>query len=822
MKLTLALVLLVNLQFIQASGLFDTYDQIFMNPYIFRSPRMDYYQYQYGNIQPEFFPQPDSYTIERSGIDSNGNPFFQQQFVSSNIEPLTFDQQELPMDSEYAEYFEQSPENTDQVEAERAFIRALNMAMKDTMDTEKRILGTPDYQYETPVNSMEIPDQLALLEQFQQYPSKSQRFQMLAPESVTFDLSNLHGLGPFNLVQHEKPEQYKKDVEKELMFQRFQDNQREATEQLKSVESVLEKIAETEANAKRQEKQHTEFKKSEPLAEKQTQHFEKTVADKELHFLDELTGKSLTKPTLKDSHRIWVRLEKTPTLEQAADLVSYISKLAGIPLEWLEDIRTDDSFVSFKATHVNSDILCSILKENHKVIELNKGYKIEDCSVGLIPKWDRLLKEQNQKRLFIITVSVCVLVLTTLVILLTMFVIRRKNYLKQRLVENIKHIKKPKFDDVESLVETDKASFMNKVWPFKTKQVNVQQADLCRSSKLSDSTKVTEISGRCDSEAHSTPITEERKKSTNSSTSSWSEEPVSGISLDVSTGHAVLSYMEDHLNNKNRLDKEWEELCNYEADRDEAFVGVDKANMSKNRYSDILPYDHNRVVLQKKDETGCDYINASFITDDDPRNPAYIATQGPLEHTAGDFWQMVWQQNSIIIVSLCRTVEYGSAKCMQYWPSNGAHTYGDFEVRLVSEHVWCEDYLVRSFYLKNKRTNQTKTVTQFQFLTWAENDMTPTIKSILDFRRKVNKSYNRKSFPIIVHCNDGIGRTGTYILIDMILNKIVKEAKEIDLAATVEYMRDQRRDMVKNKSQFEYSFAVITEEVQNMLKSLKQ
>lgn len=57
-----------------------------------------------------------------------------------------------------------------------------------------------------------------------------------------------------------------------------------------------------------------------------------------------------------------------------------------------------------------------------------------------------------------------------------MFVIRRKNYLKQRLVENIKHIKKPKFDDVESLVETDKASFMNKVWPFKTKQVNVQQA----------------------------------------------------------------------------------------------------------------------------------------------------------------------------------------------------------------------------------------------------------------------------------------------------------------------------------------------------------
>ena len=90
------------------------------------------------------------------------------------------------------------------------------------------------------------------------------------------------------------------------------------------------------------------------------------------------------------------------------------------------------------------------------------------------------------------------------------------------------------------------------------------------------------------------------------------------------------------------------------------------------------------------------------------------------------------------------------------------------------------------------------------------------------FFRKVNKSYNRKSFPIVVHCNDGVGRTGTYILIDMILNKIVKEAKEIDLAATLEYMRDQRMGMVKNKSQFEYSFAVITEEDQNMLKALKQ
>lgn len=147
--------------------------------------------------------------------------------------------------------------------------------------------------------------------------------------------------------------------------------------------------------------------------------------------------------------------------------------------------------------------------------------------------------------------------------------------------------------------------------------------------------------------------------------------------------------------------------------------------------------DHNRVKLVANKENESDYINASLITDDDPKNPAYIATQGPLLHTTSNFWQMVWEQNSVIIVSLCRTVEYGSSKCNQYWPINGNETYGEFEVHLVSEHVWCEDYLVRSFYLMNKATNQTRTVTQFQFLTWPENCMPPNVKSILDFRRFV-------------------------------------------------------------------------------------
>jgi len=306
-------------------------------------------------------------------------------------------------------------------------------------------------------------------------------------------------------------------------------------------------------------------------------------------------------------------------------------------------------------------------------------------------------------------------------------------------------------------------------------------------------------------------------ESNRSSTSSWSEEPINNIDIDVTTGHVILAYMEDHLNEKNRILKEWEDLDSYEADQNKTEMGT--RFMTKNRYSNILPYDHNRVKLHDVKEQEDDYINASYITDDDPKNPAYIATQGPLSHTTSEFWQMVWEQNSVMIISLCRTVEYGSSKCHQYWPTNGIQTYGIFEVNLVSEHVWCEDYLVRSFYLKNLSNGLSRTVTQFHFLTWPENDLPQNFKSILEFRRKVNRSYKKKSSPVIVHCNDGVGRTGTFILIDMILNKIIKGAKEIDLAATVEYLRDQRIDMVKSKNQFEFVFAVIADEVQNMLKA---
>ncbi|XP_044909024.1 receptor-type tyrosine-protein phosphatase N2 isoform X5 [Felis catus] len=286
---------------------------------------------------------------------------------------------------------------------------------------------------------------------------------------------------------------------------------------------------------------------------------------------------------------------------------------------------------------------------------------------------------------------------------------------------------------------------------------------------------------------------------------------------------AYQAYMEDHLKNKNRLEKEWEALCAYQAEPNSSLVAQRAENAHKNRSPAVLTYDHSRVLLRSENShSRSDYINASPIMDHDPRNPAYIATQGPLPATVADFWQMVWESGCVVIVMLTSLSENGICQCCHYWPDEGSSLYHVYEVNLVSEHIWCEDFLVRSFYLKNLQTNETRTVTQFHFLSWCDRGVPSSARSLLDFRRKVNKCYRGRSCPIIVHCSDGAGRSGTYVLIDMVLNKMAKGAKEIDIAATLEHLRDQRPGMVQTKGQFEFALTAVAEEVNAILRALPQ
>ncbi|ERE86574.1 receptor-type tyrosine-protein phosphatase-like N-like protein [Cricetulus griseus] len=370
-----------------------------------------------------------------------------------------------------------------------------------------------------------------------------------------------------------------------------------------------------------------------------------------------------------------------------------------------------------------------------------------------------------------------------------------------------------------------------------------------RAEGQSEPSRVSSVSSQFSDAAQASP-------SSHSSTPSWCEEPAQA-NMDISTGHMILAYMEDHLRNRDRLAKEWQALCAYQAEPNTCATAQGEGNVKKNRHPDFLPYDHARIKLKvESSPSRSDYINASPIIEHDPRMPAYIATQGPLSHTIADFWQMVWESGCTVIVMLTPLVEDGVKQCDRYWPDEGSSLYHVYEVNLVSEHIWCEDFLVRSFYLKNVQTQETRTLTQFHFLSWPAEGTPASTRPLLDFRRKVNKCYRGRSCPIIVHCrptpgisqcphpspqvcslpalsglslsvtnsyfSDGAGRTGTYILIDMVLNRMAKGVKEIDIAATLEHVRDQRPGLVRSKDQFEFALTAVAEEVNAILKALPQ
>ncbi|XP_075944372.1 receptor-type tyrosine-protein phosphatase C isoform X2 [Anarhichas minor] len=226
-------------------------------------------------------------------------------------------------------------------------------------------------------------------------------------------------------------------------------------------------------------------------------------------------------------------------------------------------------------------------------------------------------------------------------------------------------------------------------------------------------------------------------------------------------------------------------------------------NVSKNRYVDILPYDYNRVQLTTGNgETGCDYINASFI-DGYKESKKYIAAQGPKDETVSDFWRMVWEQQSSIIVMVTRCEEGNRVKCAQYWPSPHRETeiFEEFIVKLNSEDH-CPDYTIRHLSLSNRREkNSEREVTHIQFMSWPDHGVPGEPHLLLKLRRRVNAFKNFFSGPIIVHCSAGVGRTGTYIGIDAMMEGLEAEGR-VDIYGYVVRLRRQRCLMVQVEAQY--------------------
>uniref|UniRef100_H2MUX8 Receptor-type tyrosine-protein phosphatase F n=1 Tax=Oryzias latipes TaxID=8090 RepID=H2MUX8_ORYLA len=227
-----------------------------------------------------------------------------------------------------------------------------------------------------------------------------------------------------------------------------------------------------------------------------------------------------------------------------------------------------------------------------------------------------------------------------------------------------------------------------------------------------------------------------------------------------------------------------------------------EVNKPKNRYANVIAYDHSRVVLTSIDGRtvpGSDYINANYI-DGYRKQNAYIATQGPLPETLSDFWRMVWEQRSSTVIMMTRLEEKSRVKCDQYWPSRGTETYGMIQVTML-DTVELATYSVRTFALYKNGSSEKREVRQFQFMAWPDHGVPEYPTPILAFLRRVKACNPLDAGPMVVHCSAGVGRTGCFIVIDAMLERM-KHEKTVDIYGHVTCMRAQRNYMVQTEDQY--------------------
>ncbi|KAK7131478.1 hypothetical protein R3I94_016564 [Phoxinus phoxinus] len=238
---------------------------------------------------------------------------------------------------------------------------------------------------------------------------------------------------------------------------------------------------------------------------------------------------------------------------------------------------------------------------------------------------------------------------------------------------------------------------------------------------------------------------------------------------------------------------------------DECLIGQTKENKKKNRYKNIVPFDTTRVVLGK--DGG--YINANFI-----KMPVkdekflYIACQGPLPTTLGDFWQMVWEQKSNVIAMMTQEVEGGKVKCQRYWPDTpcSPEMVDDrLQITLVKDqHL--DNFVIRLIEVKDIQTSEVQRVTHLNYTGWPDHGTPSQPEQLLTFISYMRHIH--QSGPIICHCSAGIGRSGTLICIDVVLGLISKDA-DFDISDVVRSMRLQRQGMVQTEEQYIFCYQVV-------------
>ncbi|XP_053322174.1 tyrosine-protein phosphatase non-receptor type 2 isoform X2 [Spea bombifrons] len=243
-------------------------------------------------------------------------------------------------------------------------------------------------------------------------------------------------------------------------------------------------------------------------------------------------------------------------------------------------------------------------------------------------------------------------------------------------------------------------------------------------------------------------------------------------------------------------------------------IAKNPENKNRNRYRDVSPYDHSRVKLQNVEN---DYINASFVVvEEAERN--YILTQGPLPNTCCHFWLMVWQQKSKAIVMLNRVIEKDAVKCAQYWPAPEEEVLLFKEtglcVKLLSEDIKSY-YTVRVLQLQNINTSEVREIYHFHYTTWPDFGVPESPASFLNFLFKVRDSGSLGPAygPCVVHCSAGIGRSGTFSLVDtcLVLMEKRKDPSSVDIKEVLLNMRHYRMGLIQTPGQLRFSYMAVME-----------
>jgi protein tyrosine phosphatase len=222
------------------------------------------------------------------------------------------------------------------------------------------------------------------------------------------------------------------------------------------------------------------------------------------------------------------------------------------------------------------------------------------------------------------------------------------------------------------------------------------------------------------------------------------------------------------------------------------------SNKAKNRIWAIPCWDQTRVKLnQLGNDSNSDYIHANFIDSHDQRR-AYISVQCPLLSRARDFWRMIAQEKIITIVMNTKVVENGKDKCSQYWPLEFEQSmiFENFEIVNNGSELF-PDYTISTLIVSDLESGERHVTHHFHFFNWPDHEVPSSVEAILNFRVKVREyqargeELQRRAPPIVVHCSAGIGRTGTFILLDMNIRRI-NQQEQIDIQESLLRLRRQR------------------------------